>query len=321
MPGIRLPEADVTTTISHREVAKASPRRKRPIAGRAISAIALLPFLVFLLVFAVYPLAEILRLAFSDTSVQKGAFVSAWAGFANFGPALSRPEVLSSLGITALFVILAVVLSVVGGLALALILNRTVFLLKVARSVLLWPMVIAPVVVSLMWLLLLSPTVGGVNKVLASMNLPTQGWLDSAVGAFIVIVLVDLWHWTPLAFLFLYTALQAIDAEVIEAARVDGASERQILKTVVIPMLAPTLAIVTVLRLVMSVKAFDEMYLLTRGGPNGATNLISLEIRTMFFDRLDFGGAAVLSLTVVFALIMTLATAVLLRKVLKGERT
>ena len=291
----------VTTTDSRRPSVRVKSRRR---SGGATAVVALLPFAAFLAIFAVYPLIELLRLSVTETSVQQGLFVSQWTGLGNFQRALTDPEALSSALITLLFVVLAVVSTVLLGLGSALLVDRAVWLLGLARNVLIWPAVVAPVVVSVMWLLLLSPSVGGVNKVLATFGLPAQAWLNSKAGAFVAIVAVDVWHWTPVVFLFLYTALKGIGNEVIEAARIDGVTERQLLRHVILPMLYPAIAVVALLRLVMCVKAFDEMYLLTRGGPDGATNLISLHIRTMFFDRLEFGYAGALSVGIVIVIVL-----------------
>lgn len=291
---------------------------RRPRRTSAASVVAILPFALFLAIFALYPLVELVRLAFTDTRVQSGQFVSTWSGLDNFAVALTDPAAVSSIAITIGFVVMAVVLTVVLGMMTALLVDRAVWMMPVARNVMIWPAVIAPVVVSVMWLLLLSPTVGGVNKLLASFGLPEQAWLNSKIGAFLVVVAVDVWHWTPIVFLFLYTALKAIGSEILEAARIDGASELQILRRVVIPMLYPAIAAVALLRMVMSIKAFDEMYLLTRGGPDGATNLVSLHIRTMFFDRLEFGYAGALSVSIVAATVVLVGGLMYLRQ--QGRR-
>lgn len=274
----------------------------------------LAPFTLFLLVFALSPMVELIRLSFSTTAIRGGKFTSSWSGFQNFADVAHDPAARSSLGLTLLFVVLAVLITVVLGLVCALLVDRAVILMGLARNVLVWPAVIAPVVVSVMWLLMLSPTVGGLNQVLASVGLPDQQWLNSKAGAFLAVVAVDVWHWTPIVFLFLYTALKAVGADVIEAARIDGASEGQILRHVTLPMIVPAIAVVALLRLVMSVKAFDEMYLLTHGGPDGATNLISLHIRTLFFDRLEFGQAGALSLFIVLLIVVVISSAALTRR-------
>jgi len=294
------PPAAPATDRDSRPPPPVSARATSVLSGsRALSVIALLPFLAFLVVFALYPLAELVRLSVTDTTIVGGAFVSAWAGPANFVTAWTDVAAGRSALITIAFVILCVGVTIVLGLTLALLVDRAVVLAGAARNVLIWPAVVAPVVVSTMWLLLLSPTVGGINKVLASVGLPTQGWLDSEFGAFVSIVVVDVWHWTPVVFLFMFTALRGIDREVLEAARIDGAGEWQIVGRVVLPIIRPAIIAVALVRLVMSIKAFDEMYLLTRGGPGGATNLISLHIRSLFFDQLAFGPAAALSISIV----------------------
>jgi multiple sugar transport system permease protein len=279
-----------------------------------VATIALLPFVAFLLVFAVYPLINLVRLAVSDTTVQNAVFVSEFSGLSNFGRVLTDPTFQHSVLITTAFVVLTVGITLVVGLALALLVDRAVVLHHLARNVLIWPAVITPVVVSVLWLLVLSPTVGGLNKLLRTFGLPEQSWLNSGLGAFMSVVAVDVWHWTPIVFLFLYTALKGIPSELFEAARVDGATERQILFQVTVPLLGPALVVVGLLRLVMSIKAFDEMFLLTGGGPNGATNLISLDIRSQFFDRLDFGYAAAESIVVVAATLIVVGSALLIRR-------
>jgi multiple sugar transport system permease protein len=165
-----------------------------------------------------------------------------------------------------------------------------------------------------MWLLILDPTVGLVNKILQTLGQQPQIWLDSKTGAFISVVIVDVWHWTPVVFLFIYAGLNGINQEIIEASRVDGASERQIIRRIILPLLLPTIAVIALLRTIMSIKAFDEMYLLTKGGPDGATTLISLHIRKIFVEVLDFGYASALSLCIVAALALIVTTSYFVRK-------
>lgn len=303
-------------------VAQSAARpRRRSTRGRLLPTLAVAPFLLFLVVFALYPLGELLRLSVTKTTVQDGLFVSAFNGVDNFASALTAPENLSAIVITVAFIVLTVGGTLVLGVALALLVDRAVWTRSIARNVLIWPAVVTPVVVSVMWLLLLSPTVGGLNKLLISLGLPGQGWLDSPVGAFLVVVVLDIWHWTPIVFLFVYTALRGISPEILEAARIDGASEGQAVRRIVLPMLGPAIAVVAVVRLVSSIKAFDEMYLLTRGGPDGATNLVSLQIRTLFFDRLEFGPAAALSISIVLVVAAVIGGTLWARNSREGARS
>jgi multiple sugar transport system permease protein len=276
-----------------------STSRRRGIRRAPLVIVALLPFLVFCVALAGYPLVQVVRMSLSNIKLQAGGFDYSWAGVQNFAEVLSDPDSWQAIGNTLIFIVATVIGSIIVGLAAALLVNRAVIMLPVARNVLIWPAVIAPVVVSLIWLLLLSPTVGGVNKVLETFGLPTQEWLNSSAGAMASLVVVDIWHWTPIVFLFLYTALQSIDEEIIEAARMDGAGGFKLVRLVILPVIAPAIAAVAIVRVIMGVKVFDEMYLLTSGGPNGATTLVSQRIQLWFFQDLKFGDASAFSIIVV----------------------
>lgn len=290
--------------------ARWSPRGWAPgFAGWAV-----LPLAVFLAVFAVYPLVQLVRMSVSDVAVEQGVFNWSFTGLANFAALAADPVAADSVVATVVFVAGAVPLTLLLGTVLAVLTDRAVLLAGVARNLLLWPAVVAPVAVSLIWLLVLSPSIGALNKLLASVGLPEQGWLGSPVGAMAAVVAVDVWHWTPVVFLLVYTALRGIDPPLLEAARVDGAGELAVLRHVVLPLLRPALLAAALIRLVMCVKAFDEMYLLTRGGPGTATTLVSLHIRNVFFDRLQLGRGAAFSVVVVAATVAALAVGVTVRR-------
>jgi multiple sugar transport system permease protein len=292
-------------------------RRKlsSPFSGRRANAVfALLPFVAFLGVFAVYPLYELVRMSFMRTEVFDGEFLSEFNGLDNFRKISEDPLAINAIKVTIMFSLLCVLFTLVLGVAGAIMVQSSKIFKSFARNVFVWPAVVAPVVVSVMWLLILDPTVGLVNKILQSVGAQPQIWLDSKTGAFISVVVVDVWHWTPVVFLFIYAGLNGINQEIIEASRVDGASERQIIRRIILPILLPTIAVIALLRTIMSIKAFDEMYLLTKGGPDGATSLISLHIRKVFVEVLDFGYASALSLCIVAVLGAIVATSYFVRK-------
>jgi multiple sugar transport system permease protein len=309
-----------TTTAPLRASRRTAARRGKKSWSK-FGLVALTPFALFLLLFGVYPAVELFRMATSEVQVIQGGFQMEFAGLDNFSRILTDPDTLPVLFATVVFIIGAVVFTVVLGTMLAVMLDRAVFMKTVAKRILIWPTVVAPVVVSVIWLLLLSPTIGAVNKVLLAVGLPEQGWLGEPVGAMLSILAVDVWHWTPLVFLLVYTSLQSIDTEILEAARVDGASEWQSIKMVVLPMVLPVIITSAVIRLIMSVKAFDEMFLLTHGGPGNATNLISLHIRTIFFDRLELGYGSALGVAIILIFAVLGALYVLAKKAVTGRRT
>ena len=286
---------------------------------RANAVIALLPFVAFLAIFAIYPLYEMVRLSFMRTEVFDGEFLSEFNGLDNFRKIPDDPQAINAIKVTLLFSFLCVIFTIILGIAGALMVQSSKIFKNWARNIFVWPAVVAPVVVSVMWLLILDPTVGLVNKILQSLGQQPQIWLDSKTGAFISVVVVDVWHWTPVVFLFIYAGLNGINQEIIEAARVDGASERQIVRGIILPILLPTIAVIALLRTIMSIKAFDEMYLLTKGGPEGATSLISLHIRKIFVEVLDFGYASALSLCIVAVLALAVALSYFARQKKKAQ--
>ncbi|WP_432348212.1 sugar ABC transporter permease [Shinella yambaruensis] len=272
-----------------------------------------LPFLVLIVGIGGYSWAQVVLMAFSHLRIEAGEFVWQPAGFDNFREILANELAMYSLAVTALFVVATVVLSVVLGLVLALLVQRSRRLNRISQVVLLWPAIVAPVVVSLIWLLILSPNIGVLNKLLDTVRLPTQDWLGTEAGAIVAIIIVDVWHWTPVAFLMLYTALCAVDEEAIEAARCDGANEWQVIRYIKIPMLMPAIIGTVFIRAIMGVKAFDEMYLLTAGGPNGATTLVSLHIRDVFFDQLNYGYGSAFSVLLVALMSLAIGAGMLIR--------
>lgn len=280
-------------------VVRPRPRRRGAPRKAGFAILALTPFLLFCIVLAAVPFAQVVRMSFSAIDLKASGFIYSWNGIQNFVEVLSTPDTWEAILNTLVFVVATVVGSIVTGLIAALLVNRAVWMLPIARNVLIWPAVIAPVVISLMWLLILSPTAGGLNKLLETFGLPTQQWLNSGPGAMLSLIVVDIWHWTPVVFLFLYTALQSISDEVLEAGRMDGASEGKLLRHITLPMIAPAIGAVAVVRIIMGVKVFDEMYLLTAGGPDGATTLVSQRVQLWFFQDLKFGEASAFSLVVV----------------------
>ena len=275
------------------------------------------PFAIFVIVFAAYPMVEMIRMSVSAVDIVDGQFAITPTGLGNFREVFLDADAWHSMRVNAVFVAASVVVSLVLGIALAFVVDRSSIMHHIARNVLIWPAVVTPVVVSLVWLLVISPTAGGLNKFLEYFGLPGQSWLNSESGALASAIGVDVWHWTPIVFLFTYTALTNIDREVVQAARVDGASEWQVRRLIMLPMIRGTLIGLLLVRVVQGVKAFDEIYLLTQGGPNGATELISLYIRTVFFDRLEYGYASALSLTVVIITVAIVGISVGVRQLRK----
>jgi multiple sugar transport system permease protein len=248
------------------------------------------PAVAVLLALSVYPLVYSVRVGLTT-----GA--SARWSFQNFTRLASDRFFFDALGHTIFFASAALTLEFFLGLALALLLDREMRGRSVFRAALLAPMMLPPVVVGVVWRLMLNTDFGAVNGTLKGVGVNTAGltWTASPALAMASVIAVDVWQWTPFVFLVLLAGLQAIPQEPYEAALVDGASAWQTLRDVTLPMLKPAILIALLLRTMDLLRVFDQIFILTQGGPGFATETVSLYIYHAAFRFGDFGYAAAMS--------------------------
>ncbi|MCQ0986918.1 carbohydrate ABC transporter permease [Jiella marina] len=209
---------------------------------------------------------------------------------------------------TSWFVVLQVGFMILFSLLTALILNRDIPFRGFFRGVFFYPVLLSPVVVALIWKWILQ-RYGVLNAGLEGVGLPTVNWLISADWAFFWVIFVSIWAHMGFYTLILLAGLQAIPSDVYEAAEMDGASRWRVFSRITMPLLMPTMVVVLVLSLIRAVQAFDEIFVLTGGGPGTATTLILQYIyETGFASRPQlFGLAAAASiLMAVVLLVLTL---------------
>lgn len=266
----------------------------------------LAPLLVLCAVFVAYPLFTLVKNSLGEVHLVEDVLTYKFTGLDNYAKMLDDAVFPVAIINSVVFIAGSVLGSVILGVAMAFITDRVVRGKAFFQNILIWPAVLAPVVVSVLWLLILSPQLGLINKTLGAFGLDAQVWLGEPVGAMASVIFVDIWHWTPIVYLLIYTALRAIDESILEAASVDGASYIRIIRSILLPLLTPAIVGVIAVRIIMGVKVFDEMFLLTFGGPGISTTIISLYIRTVFFDRLDFGYGSALSITVIALVLIVL---------------
>ncbi|MBI3695359.1 MAG: sugar ABC transporter permease, partial [Acidobacteria bacterium] len=174
---------------------------------------------------------------------------------------------------------------------------------RVLRSILLIPMLLPPVVVAVIWRLILNPEFGVLNGTLRSLGFNTAKltWAASEKTAMLSVILVDVWQWTPFMFLLLLAGLQGLPVEPFEAAVVDGASGWQVFRRLTLPMLRPVIAIAVLLRGMDLLRVFDQIFILTQGGPGFATETVTLYIYRTAFRFYNFGYAAAMSFVLLVA--------------------
>jgi multiple sugar transport system permease protein len=286
-------------------------------AARALPYLLLAPALLTILIVFLYPLIDGIR---SSTQVYRFGRPIADVGLQNYKDVLGDHEFRDALWVTVKFVFIAVSLETIIGLALAMFCARELPLIRALRSVLIIPMVVTPVVIGIVFRLLYASDVGLFSTVSESFGGDRVQVLSQQGTAFIGLVALDVWEWTPLIFLILLAGLQSLPVEPFEAARVDGASAWRTFWDHTLPMLRPVLTVAIVLRTIEAFTTFDQPFVLTRGGPGTATKLISLYgYETAFkFQQVGYAAAMLLMVGLVVLAIAFVAVRLIRRTAERG---
>jgi multiple sugar transport system permease protein len=259
---------------------------------RALPFLLLAPTLLVLFALSIYPLVYAVKV-----SLQTGTGPRAGWSLENFARLFSDAFFLSALLHTIVYAAAALTCEFLLGLGLAVLLNQEMRGRSIFRASLLVPMMLPPVVVGVIWRLALNPNFGAINGTLKSLGVETESltWTASPRLAFLSVIAVDVWQWTPFVFLILLAGLQAIPQEPYEAARIDGSSAWQTFRYITLPLLKPAILIVLLLRTMDLLRVFDQIFILTEGGPGFATETVSLYIYRAGFRFGNFGYAAAMS--------------------------
>ena len=278
----------------------------------ALPYLLLAPSVLITLIVLVYPLWDGLK---ASTKFYRYGKPLRDVGLDNYVRLWSDSQFLNSLLVTVSFVGLAVAIETVLGLALALFCQREFRGIRLLRTVLIVPMVITPVVVAIVFRLIYASDAGMLTTLSELAGGAPVQILGHPTRAFVGLVALDVWEWTPLMFLILLAGLQSLPSEPFEAAKVDGAGPWRIFWDHTLPMLGPVLAIAIVLRTIDAFGTFDQVFVLTRGGPGEATRLLSVFGYDTAFKFQQTGYAAALFVTMgLMILALALAAVRLLRR-------
>jgi multiple sugar transport system permease protein len=282
----------------------------RRIAWRRVAAspyLLLVPAVVAMGAVAVYPLIYSIRASFHH---YRFGLDFGSAGTQNYSNVFHDSTFWTAILTTAKYVALAVTLETLIGLGLALLVAREIRFGKFFRVTLILPMTIAPVVVGVVWRLMYASDIGIINPLFSSLGLGSPDVLDHNVSAFLGVVAVDVWEWTPLLFLIILAGLQSLPQEPLEAARVDGAGRVRLFLDHTLPMLMPVLLVAITLRVIDAIGTFDQIYVLTQGGPGTATRLISIYAYNTAFLFTQYGQAAAMLIMLLVMVMLLMIVAV-----------
>jgi len=270
-----------------------------------VGAMLALPFAYLLALYA-YPIASVVWMSLRQVEPAYGT--DDWVGLENFREIFAG-EGWRNVGRTFLYTGVCVAASFALGLAYALLTvaveeafsRRAGALL---RQVIVMPMIFIPAAAGVMWFFAYTEHYGWVNHLLGTLGLPTYPWLVSR-GAFWLVMLTDIWGWTPFMYLILLAGLQTLPREPLEAARVDGCGALQTFRHVVLPLLRPVIVIALTIKTLDTYRAFDYLWIMTQGGPGtSSTTLTVATYKTAFMD-LQFGKASAYGLvSMIFPLVM-----------------
>ena len=263
-----------------------------------------LPGMLWVLAFTIYPLIRSLWLSFTNARMGKpGTFV----GLDNYIKAFGDYRFQNSVFVTLFFVVCSVVFTVSLGLGLALLFNQAIRGQKMFRSLFTMPMFTAPIALGYLGLTIFHEQVGAVNTILLGLGVPQAllpQWFSNVWMARITIVLVDVWQWTPFCFLVLLAGLSTLPSEVYEAAVLDTNSSWDTFRFVTLPLIAPVLFTVTMLRLVEAFKVLDLPFSMTNGGPGAATQTMSFYIYLTGLRNFNQGYASAMAYILMIVMVI-----------------
>lgn len=264
---------------------------------RTLKWILVLPAVLVVAATALWPLAYSAVLSFRQWRLSRSSRPQGWVGTDNFENAFASPDVLGAALNTVLFVGLTVALTTLLALGLALLLSRGGPLRRMVQALLILPFAMSPALVGVSWRFLFHPEFGAFAALAGTVFPPLAGvnWLASPVLAFAALVMADVWAWTPFMTLILIGGLASVPRDTVEAASVDGAPGWRVVAEIIVPQLAPVLAVVVILKTIFAMKSFDVIFMLTQGGPGNATRTLVYETYMNGFRYFDMGFAAALA--------------------------
>jgi|AMZC01.1.fsa_nt_AMZC01001803.1_13 multiple sugar transport system permease protein len=266
----------------------------------------LLPGVVWVLCFTLFPLLYSLGLSFTDKRIGRRPRPVQFIGFENYADIFSDNRVSEVLEMTVFIVLGSVLLTVVLGILVAWLFNHDIPGLRVFRAILTLPIFAAPIALGQLGMILFNEQSGPVNQMLRAIGAGTVYWITDPWSARFAVLIVDVWQWTPFVFIIVLAAMQSIPDELYEAARLDTSSAWTLFRKVTFPLILPAIGTVTMLRLVETFKILDIPYTLTGGGPGVSTQTYSYYIYLTGLRHFDMGYASALAyLLVVVAIIVS----------------
>lgn len=280
--------------------------------------LALTPSLGVFMLLSLLPVANLIAMSMHQIRWEDGSATWEYIGAAHYvrlsADTLFRKGVYNTL----IFSVVGVSLQIVIGFFLAWAVSRIGRGRVVYRTIFILPILVPGILIGAIWKLMLNYDFGLANSLIGVFGFLPVDWLGTASLALPSVIIVDIWHWTPFCFLLLLAGFESLPQELHEAALVDGANAWTELRYVYLPIMMPVIAVTFLFRFMTSLKVFDEIYLLTGGGPGSSTEVVSYTIYRTFFTQDQMGYGSAMSVAVLFVIAILLVVGFGLSRYRKG---
>jgi len=269
----------------------------------------LMPALAIFILLTLVPLVNLLALSFNDVTWADRTESWNWQGLDNYADLGSDTLFKAGILNTVIFAIVAVAFQMILGFILALITTQVSRGQLIYRTILILPILVPGIIIGAIWKLMYSFDFGIINQILMSMGITPIDWLGNPNTALLSVIVVDVWHWTPFCYLLLLASMQSLPQDIYEAAEVEGANQWELLRRITLPLMIPAIVVTFIFRMILAFKVFDEVYLLTGGGPGTSTEVISFTIYRRFFTEDQAGYGAAMSIATIFVIAILIIVA------------
>ena len=260
------------------------------------------PALIPLTVFWIYPILRSMLLSLTDWDYMSPSY--SFVGLSNYVALFKDTRFYGALWNTFVFGIVTVIPTIIGGMILALLLQKAFRGDGIFKFILFSPWITPTVAISIVWTWIYEPDVGIANHVLKFFHLPALQWINSSSTAMLAVIIVTVWKSLGYAMIFYITALEKVPKELYEANALDGANSWQRFRDVTLPCISPTTFFLVIITMVNSLQAYDQIQILTQGGPSGSTRTLLYMYYQLGFEEFNMGQATAVAMILILITVM-----------------
>ena len=264
--------------------------------------LSLAPLCLLLFFLTIIPLLSLIYTSFFKVT-WSGGYLYEGVGFENFFDLVENKFYIPGVKNTIQFALITVIIQISIAYVISIVLNKIKYRI-IYLSIFMLPILLPPIVIGSIWRLMYGFDFGLFNYLLSYLGIMPIDWLGDPKIAFISIIILDIWHWTPFSVILLITAIEGIPKDILEAGLVDGTNFLKEAYYLITPLIMPTIIVASLFRFIMSFKVFDEIYLLTQGGPGTATEVVSFSIYETYFESDNIGLGSAMSVTTLILIIL-----------------